>query len=177
MRRPLLWLVPVLLTVSILPALAAEVVSVTIDKMRVLRLKNDASTVVVARPEIVNVVLESPRLMFVYGLLPGETSLHVFDNEEKEVYTADLVVAPKGPRQVSVHRGAAETTLSCAPRCMGVPTPGVVGGGGVGGGGAAPAAAATGAAAAGGGAAPPPPSTPAPAAPAPSGSGVGSATR
>jgi hypothetical protein len=183
MRRPILWLATLLLLTPALTARAAELLTVTIDKIRVLRLKSDASTVVVARPEIVNVVLESPRLVFVYGLTPGETSLHIFDNEEKEVYTADLVVAAKTARQVSVHRGVAETTLSCAPNCMRVATPGAAtgGGGGAATSPAAPAAAAASAAAGlgGGGVAPPPPTTPPPAPTTPPaiGSGTGTTTR
>jgi hypothetical protein len=190
MRRSALWLATLLLFAALfgpaLPVQAAELLTVTIDKIRVLRLKSDASTVVVARPEIVNVVLESPRLVFVYGLSPGETSLHVFDNEEKEVYTADLVVAAKTARQVSVHRGVAETTLSCAPNCMRVATPGAATGGGApaaGSSAAAPAAAAAAASAGtglGGGIAPPPPTTPlppAPTTPPATGSGTGTTTR
>jgi hypothetical protein len=163
-------------------AAAAELITVPIDKMRIVRLKGDAHTVVVARPEIVNVVLESPRLLFVYGLQPGETSLHILDNAEKEVFSADLVVAGKTARQVNVHRGNRESTLSCAPHCMPVATPGAAQGG-AGGGAAAATPGAPGAAAgpasaaaglAGGGLAPPPPATPTAPPPAAPGAATGS---
>jgi Flp pilus assembly secretin CpaC len=104
--------------------LAADTLQITVDKGRHLRLDQDAGIVLVAEPNIANVVIESPRMIFILGKRPGETNLFVMGRDGKAILQADIVVVPNDPRQVTVHRSSTESTLSCAPRCAGVRTPG-----------------------------------------------------
>lgn len=108
-----------------LPA-AAEVMNVLVDKTHVLHLNRDASVVMIANPNIADVAVESPRLVFVIGRNPGETNLHILDSNGRELLYMDLVVQANPERYVTVHRGTREHTFSCAPRCLQIVTPGAV---------------------------------------------------
>ncbi len=112
----LLWLAPV--------AMAGETIQVVVDKAEVLRLAVDASTILTANPEIIDVAVESPQLILLLGKRPGETNLIVLDSKGKAILDADVVVVPNLERHVTVYRNTEESTLSCAPRCASVPTPG-----------------------------------------------------
>ena len=111
-----------LMLLATLPVLAAEHLTVTVDKAKVLRLQRDAATVMVANPTIADVVVESPRMIFILGIEPGETSLHIFDARGNEILEAALVVVPNSERQVTINRPNVEETLSCSPRCAVVAT-------------------------------------------------------
>ena len=106
-----------------LPA-AAEVMNVFVDKTHVLHLNRDASVVMIANPNIADVAVESPRLIFVIGRNPGETNLHILDGNGRQLLHKDLVVLANPERHVTVHRATEEVTFSCAPRCAQVVTPG-----------------------------------------------------
>ncbi|MFQ5785175.1 MAG: pilus assembly protein N-terminal domain-containing protein [Alphaproteobacteria bacterium] len=106
------------------PATAAEPMSIAIDKVRLMHLDADASVVMVANPVIADVTIESPRLLFVLGRSAGETNIYVLDSNGDEILHSPLVVVPKSGREIAVNRNVQEATLSCDPRCAGVPTPG-----------------------------------------------------
>ena len=104
---------------------AAETVDVTVDKGTLLRLDTNAKVVLVAEPGIADAVIESPRLIFILGRRPGETNLYILDSAGREIMNVDIIVRPDKPGHVSVHRSTREATLSCAPRCASVETPGL----------------------------------------------------
>ncbi len=97
--------------------------SVTVDKAHILRLDHDASLVMVADPDIADVTVQSPRLLFILGRAPGETNLYVLDGKGREILNTALVVVPNNEREVTINRNLSEGTLSCDPRCARVPTP------------------------------------------------------
>ncbi len=99
---------------------------VTVHKGAILRMRpqRPAKIVLVADPEIADVVIESPLLIFILGRQPGVTNLFVLDEKEREIHNLDIVVRPNEEDPVSVYRGTKETTLNCAPRCHVVATPG-----------------------------------------------------
>ncbi len=107
-----------------LPAGAAEPLRVTVDKAHLMRLDNDAGIVIVADPTVADVVLESPRLLFIVGRAPGETNLYILDVDGGEIVRTDLVVVPNADREVTLDRNTVEATFSCAPRCARIATPG-----------------------------------------------------
>ncbi len=107
-----------------LPAGAAEPLRVTVDKAHLMRLDNDAGIVIVADPTVADVVLESPRLLFIVGRAPGETNLYILDGDGGEIVHTDLVVVPNADREVTLDRNTVEATFSCAPRCAQIATPG-----------------------------------------------------
>lgn len=90
-----------------------------VDKAHLVRLDADASNLVIgeAGSAIVDVAIPMPRQLYLLGRSPGETNLYVLDEEGNQILYADVVVVPNSQRRVTVHRGIAETTMSCAPRC------------------------------------------------------------
>ena len=114
----------VLWLAGIAPAAAGESFAVRLDKVEVLRLDEPASIVVVGNPEVADVTVENPRLLFVIGRAPGETNLMVFDPEGVEIANYEVVVVGERERHVTVNRNTvALTTFSCDPRCIEVPNP------------------------------------------------------
>ena len=120
-------------------SVALDTVQVVVNKAKIMRLNGDADVVLVANPEIADVVIDSPRLLFVLGLQAGETSLLVLDEAREEILHANVMVVPSlgGEKtvtpsgttikttQVKVLRRTEQTTLNCAPRCtQGNPVPG-----------------------------------------------------
>ena len=129
-----------------------DTLHVEVDKAHLIQLDENAATVMIADPNIADVAVESPRLVFVIGRAVGETSLFILDADGKPMVDATIVVderadlveaEPDAPapsysaapaaakpkeRAVTVFRNVtAAETLICAPVCGG--------GGGRGGGG------------------------------------------
>ncbi len=126
---------------GVLPAAVAdETMNILVNQSQIVRLSRDAGVVMIANPEIADVAIESPRLVFVLGRNPGETNLKIVDVDGKSMVSADVIVRPNAERHVTVNRGPEEITYSCVPRCARVKTPWVEGdsksGGGSAGGGA-----------------------------------------
>lgn len=116
------------------PAGAGDVVTVTLDKAKILRLDRPAAIVMLAKPEIADVVLENPRFLFLIGRAAGETSLTILDASKNEILSATLAVVPENEKQISILRHCRsqgggncqpEETMSCSGgRCVSIPTPG-----------------------------------------------------
>ena len=107
---------------------SADSIVVVVNKARILRLEGEADVVLVANPEIADVVIDSPRLLFVLGLTTGETSLLVLDEERDEILITNIrVVSTEAkatlPEQdadvtrVKLLRRTEQSTLECTPRC------------------------------------------------------------
>jgi pilus assembly protein CpaC len=84
----------------VMPASAQEQVAVTGAKIQIernegtlLRIDQPAASVFVANPEIADVAVKSPRLIYVLGKKPGETTLYVVDENEKVLLSSTVVVA------------------------------------------------------------------------------------
>jgi pilus assembly protein CpaC len=81
------------------PAAAAEVIPVSgepitieINEGNLVRIEKPASAVFVANPKIADVVVKSPRLIYVMGRVPGETTLYAVDDQERVLLNVKLVV-------------------------------------------------------------------------------------
>ncbi|MFA6021545.1 MAG: pilus assembly protein N-terminal domain-containing protein [Rhodospirillales bacterium] len=115
-------------------ARAAEVITLTLDKAKILRLDRPAAVIILAKPEIADVVLETQRLLFMIGRTAGETSLTILDSNHNEILAATLAVSPEDDRHISILRHCRaqgggncvpEETLNCAAgRCTIVASPG-----------------------------------------------------
>jgi pilus assembly protein CpaC len=82
------------------PVSAQEQVAVTGAKIQIernegtlLRIDQPAASVFVANPDIADVAVKSPRLIYVLGKKPGETTLYVVDENEKILLSSTVVVA------------------------------------------------------------------------------------
>lgn len=85
---------------AVMPASAQEQVAVTGAKIQIernegtlLRINEPAASVFVANPEIADVAVKSPRLIYVLGKKPGETTLYAVDENEKVLLSSTVVVA------------------------------------------------------------------------------------
>lgn len=103
------------------PVLAQSgVMNVELGKARILRLDATPTVVVVGDPEIADVIVEDNNVIFLMGIMPGETNVYMLDENGDPLLETSLVVTPADQRHVSVHRGVEEQTMSCNPRCAGV---------------------------------------------------------
>jgi pilus assembly protein CpaC len=85
--------------VSAMPVSAQEQVTVSDAKIQIernegtlLRINQPAASVFVANPEIADVAVKSPRLIYILGKKPGETTLYVVDENEKVLVSSTVVV-------------------------------------------------------------------------------------
>jgi hypothetical protein len=111
------------------PVMAGEPLRVTWQKADVLRLNADARHVIVADPTIVDVTVQSPRLLFLFGKKVGESNITILDAKLNPILVAPLVVTPEQARHVSVmgvakKGGSFETSYSCLDRCVKIESPG-----------------------------------------------------
>ena len=113
---------------------ATDTIKVLVNKARMMRLDGNAEVVLIANPEIADVVIDSPDLIFLLGVETGETSLLILDENQNELLNANVLVIaaeekstasvqPTKPKkeenviQVKVLRRGEQTTLNCKPRC------------------------------------------------------------
>ena len=71
---------------------AGETVSIEINEGNLVRLERPAAAVFVANPEIAEVAVKSPRLIYVFAKKPGETTLYAVDQKEAVVANLRLIV-------------------------------------------------------------------------------------
>ena len=68
-------------------------ITIQVDQGQVLRLDASATSVFVAQPEIADIQLKSPRLLYVYGKKNGQTSLFVMGSEQRIILARKIVVS------------------------------------------------------------------------------------
>ena len=77
-----------------LPASAAnDKIEIGINKAHLIQLDTDANVVLIANPEIADVAIESPRIIFLLGKAPGETSLFILDADGNDLVRAEVIVS------------------------------------------------------------------------------------
>lgn len=81
------------------PATAAAVLQhnenvITLEANRGVLVKLDAKAenIFIANPEIADVQVKSPKLFYVFGLLPGETSVYAVDERDNVIYSATVLI-------------------------------------------------------------------------------------
>lgn len=71
---------------------------VTLGKLEVRHLPVPGKTIISSHPEIADVVVEDPNLLFIMGRYQGETVIVVADADSNPVYTARVLVEmPEDP--------------------------------------------------------------------------------
>lgn len=75
-----------------LPPFAALALTVEVNKGEMVRLERPISAVVVADPEVADVQVMSPKLLFVHGKKIGETNIIAVDNADTTVFSAIIEV-------------------------------------------------------------------------------------
>ena len=95
----------------------AQDIYVEVDHAKLLKLDADADLIYVVNPSIADITVETPRMLFVVGLTPGQTGIHILDRQGKELIVGDILVTPNESHEVALNRNSQEITYSCSPRC------------------------------------------------------------
>ncbi len=71
---------------------SGETMSLEVNKGRLVRLERPAATVFVADPEIADIQIKSPRLIYVFAKRPGQTTLFAVDETERVLANVGITV-------------------------------------------------------------------------------------
>lgn len=99
------------------PAKAQEVVAVNVDQARLVRVPATTSTLVIGNPSIADVSVQAGGVLVVTGKGYGATNLLALDRNGSIVAEKTLQVSSPKEDVVTVHRGTARETYSCAANC------------------------------------------------------------
>ena len=73
-------------------ASSGQSLELEVSKGRLIRLDRPAATVFVADPEIANIQVKSPSLIYLLGKKPGQTTLYAVDSKERVLANIDITV-------------------------------------------------------------------------------------
>lgn len=125
MRALIALLAPLALAVS--AQASAQTVTVPADHTGLVRLPQDAATIVVGNPAIADAMLYDSRTLFVSGRVFGQTNLIALNADGRVIYAADVSVTLSDRNHVQVVRNnpteltSAQHTYVCDPVCRAVP--------------------------------------------------------
>jgi Flp pilus assembly secretin CpaC len=97
-------------------ALAGEPLSIKTDSSQLLTVSSEPGTVVIGNPSIADVTMNGKQI-FVHGRAYGETNLLILDSGGNQIANFDITVVENSQNQVTLYRGTAHSTFSCAPNC------------------------------------------------------------
>ena len=124
MRHTTVLLASVLLAAGAAQARNASV-AVPLDEVRMLAFARPIATLYVGNPAIADITMIDKRHAFVLGKAFGATNIVALDVSGAEISNQQIVVFDSGSATVTLQRGAAQMTYSCAAsRCESSPHPG-----------------------------------------------------
>lgn len=92
-------------------------VVVTVDKAKVFRIEEPASTVIVGNPFIADVSMQDRYTVVVTGKAFGSTNLVILDDTNQPIIEETLLVRATDKHSVTVTRGTSLASYSCSPVC------------------------------------------------------------
>ena len=95
----------------------AEIIDLTIDFAKVLKIDRQAETIIIGNPGIADTTLGDEETLVLTGKAAGTTNLIVFDKDGAEIVNATLRVSSDIQQLTTVFYGASRQTFSCAPVC------------------------------------------------------------
>jgi Flp pilus assembly secretin CpaC len=98
-------------------AIAAEMVEVTIDFAKVMRLSRPAETIVIGNPGIADASVEDESTIVLTGKAAGVTNMIVLDKAGEEVLHMTVRVASDVRQLTTVFKAGDRQTFSCSPVC------------------------------------------------------------
>jgi Flp pilus assembly secretin CpaC len=102
---------------SAMGASAAETMEVLLDKARIVRLPDRVATLVIGNPSVVDGTLQTGGLLVVTGKSYGSTNIIALDSRGEVISEHNVTVGAPKDATLTVWRGVARETWSCAPRC------------------------------------------------------------
>jgi len=98
-------------------SVASEQMLVEVDRAQLLRLDKPAATVIIGNPMIADAAVQDQQTLVITGKSFGSTNLIVLDEDGQELLSRILEVRLGAKSVVTMHRGAAQNSYSCAPVC------------------------------------------------------------
>ncbi|MCG8547156.1 MAG: type II and III secretion system protein family protein [Alphaproteobacteria bacterium] len=90
-------------TAQVIPT-AGTLIQIDLSKGKLIRLPRAASAVFVADTRIADVNVRSPRLIYLFGKAPGETTLYAVDTRDQVVVAQRVIIAPNVDRIRDLYR-------------------------------------------------------------------------
>ncbi len=98
-------------------ALAADVIDVTIDFAKILKLDRPAGTLVIGNPGIADATVGDETTVVLTGKAAGTTNLIILDSKGEEMANALVRVSSDTRQLTTVFYGSKRHSFSCAPQC------------------------------------------------------------
>ena len=98
-------------------AAKAEVVNVTLDRAKLLKLPERVATIVIGNPTIADGSLQAGGLLVVTGKGYGTTNMIALDSRGTALAEYTLNVAAPTEGRMTIYRGIERETWSCVPKC------------------------------------------------------------
>jgi Flp pilus assembly secretin CpaC len=94
-------------------------IEVVMNQAKIVKLTQDAATIVVGNPEIVDATVQDSRTIVLTGKGFGITNLVILDPDGKAVVDEAVFVSRSDEKTLRVYRRSKVQTLSCTPFCEG----------------------------------------------------------
>ena len=97
----------------------ADAVTVHVDQAKLLKLPDQAATIVVGNPMIADVTLQGAGVLVVTGKGYGATNMLTLDREGRVIRDDSVqVLGPSEDDLIVVYKGLERTSYNCAPQCQ-----------------------------------------------------------
>ena len=98
-------------------ASANEVIDVTIDFAKILKLERPADTIVIGNPSIADASVSDEETLVLTGKTAGTTNLIAIDASGAEILNSTVRVSSDIRQLTTIFYGKSRQTFSCAPVC------------------------------------------------------------
>ncbi len=99
------------------PGSAAQLIKVTVDQARIMRLNTSAQTIIVGNPIIADVNIQDGQILVVMGKNSGSTNIIALDGEGREIANIDIIVESSGNNSLTLYKGSSRISMNCSPNC------------------------------------------------------------
>ncbi|MEM1138519.1 MAG: pilus assembly protein N-terminal domain-containing protein [Pseudomonadota bacterium] len=124
-RKPLVAAFAFAAALAIMAAPAQARVTVPLDQTRPLVTNEQVVSVVLSNPTIADVSVQSPTQLLILGKSFGRTNVLGFNAKNEAILNTEIfVVGGASGGQVTLYRGAAPVSYTCAPVCERTLSPG-----------------------------------------------------
>lgn len=96
-------------------SLDPDAIRLTPDRVKILKLKKDAVSVVVTNPAHAVALLDSPRTVILMPRTPGTTSLVILDRNGEALLERNIIVSAAQNKYVRIRRVCPDNARGCAP--------------------------------------------------------------
>jgi hypothetical protein len=96
----------------------ADTFAIRVDQARIMKLPEKATTIVIGNPLIADAALQSGGILVITGKGYGSTNMLALDRAGQVIMNETVqVLSPEAADLVTVYKGVARESYSCAPEC------------------------------------------------------------